>query len=48
MSGEISVVSTRIWKPSFILRGYQYQVSSKISKLGWVCVKENVVTAKGR
>jgi hypothetical protein len=45
-TGETSVVSTRIWKPSLILSEYQYRVGGKTSKLGWVCVKERYGNCK--
>lgn len=38
MADEISVVYTRMGKPSLVFRGYQYRIHLKNSKLSRVCV----------
>ena len=48
MTDEISVVSTRMGKPSLVFRGYQSRIHLKNSKLSWVYVIDKYSKSKGK
>jgi hypothetical protein len=48
MVGEISVVSTRVGKPSLVFRVYQYRIHLKNSKLSRMCVIGKYSKCKGK
>jgi len=48
MTGEISVVSTRMGNPSLVFRGYQSRIHLKNSKLSWVYVIDKFSKSKGK